>query len=199
MSPRNEEQNKQLRDERREQILQSALKVFAKRGFAATKISDIKSAAGLSHGLVYHYFSSKDEIFSTLVERALEGSKMVVDYASQQKLSPLGKIKWMTEKILKEMSEDGAYYNLITIQAFTSDAVPEQIKSIINDKSPNALEGILPIIKAGQKSAEIVHKDPVKLAALYFAVIQGIAMQQLQGNKIIPTPDVELILRIFKT
>ena len=71
MSPRSEEQNTLLKDERREQILSAALKVFALRGFSATKISDIVAEGGISHGLLYHYFSSKEEIFFELVSRAL--------------------------------------------------------------------------------------------------------------------------------
>ncbi len=59
MSPRKEEQNQQIRDERREEILQAALRVFARKGLVAAKITDIANAAGLSHGLIYHYFSSK--------------------------------------------------------------------------------------------------------------------------------------------
>ena len=48
--------NEMIKDTRREQILSAALKIFAARGFAATKISDIVRAGGISHGLVYHYF-----------------------------------------------------------------------------------------------------------------------------------------------
>ena len=57
MSPRNEEHNAIIKDERREQILSAALKVFATRGFAATKISDIVGKGGMSHGLVYHSYN----------------------------------------------------------------------------------------------------------------------------------------------
>lgn len=61
--PRKSELNQELRDARKEQILKAALIVFARRGMVATKISDIAKEAGLSHGLVYHYFNSKEEIF----------------------------------------------------------------------------------------------------------------------------------------
>ena len=59
MSPRNEEQNEIIKDERREQILSAALRTFAKKGFSATKISDIVAKGDMSHGLIYHYFKSK--------------------------------------------------------------------------------------------------------------------------------------------
>jgi AcrR family transcriptional regulator len=72
MSPRNEEQNELIKDERREQILSAALKVFARKGFAAAKISDIVARAGMSHGLVYHYFKSKEELGYAVLNRQFE-------------------------------------------------------------------------------------------------------------------------------
>jgi AcrR family transcriptional regulator len=107
--PRTEKQNQQIRDERQEQILQAALKVFARRGMMAAKIGDIATEARLSHGLVYHYFKSKEEIFTTLVKRAIEGSSLVVQYAKQQSGSPLEKLRWMTRMILESIAGEGAY------------------------------------------------------------------------------------------
>ena len=56
-------------DWRREQLLEVALRLFAQRGFDATTIADIASEAGIAHGLVYHYFASKDELLSAILAR----------------------------------------------------------------------------------------------------------------------------------
>ena len=61
-------------DERREQIKRAALKIFAQRGIAGTKMSMIASEAGISQGLTYRYFNSKEEIFSVLVQEAIRRS-----------------------------------------------------------------------------------------------------------------------------
>src|SRR3954466_14045568 len=53
------------RDKRR-LILDAAVKVFARQGFYACRVSDIADEAGVAYGLVYHYFSSKDEVLDTL-------------------------------------------------------------------------------------------------------------------------------------
>lgn len=56
--------------EKRRQILDAAVRVFARQGFHATRVSDIADEAGVAYGLVYHYFRSKDEVLSELfVER----------------------------------------------------------------------------------------------------------------------------------
>lgn len=51
--------------------MEAAARVFACKGFATTKISDIASAAGLSHGLIYHYFDSKAAVFGAIVDQML--------------------------------------------------------------------------------------------------------------------------------
>jgi AcrR family transcriptional regulator len=56
--------------DKRRVILDAAVRVFARQGFHTCRVSDIADEAGVAYGLVYHYFSSKDEILDTLfVER----------------------------------------------------------------------------------------------------------------------------------
>jgi len=56
--------------DKRRQILDAAVRVFARQGFHATRVSDIADEAGVAYGLVYHYFSSKDEVLNELfIER----------------------------------------------------------------------------------------------------------------------------------
>jgi TetR/AcrR family transcriptional regulator, fatty acid metabolism regulator protein len=52
--------------DRRRAILDAAVKVFARQGFHACRVSDIADEAGVAYGLLYHYFPSKDEVLSTL-------------------------------------------------------------------------------------------------------------------------------------
>ncbi len=52
--------------DKRRQILDAAIRVFATRGFHACRVSDVADEAGVAYGLVYHYFDSKEEILSTL-------------------------------------------------------------------------------------------------------------------------------------
>ena len=53
-------------EEKRRQILDAAVRVFARRGFHASRVGDIAEEAGIAHGLLYHYFSSKDEVLQTV-------------------------------------------------------------------------------------------------------------------------------------
>ena len=52
--------------DKRRQILDAAIRVFARQGFHACRVSDVADEAGVAYGLVYHYFDSKEEILDTL-------------------------------------------------------------------------------------------------------------------------------------
>jgi TetR/AcrR family transcriptional regulator, fatty acid metabolism regulator protein len=52
--------------DKRRIILEAAVRVFARQGFHTCRVSDIADEAGVAYGLVYHYFSSKEEILDTL-------------------------------------------------------------------------------------------------------------------------------------
>jgi len=196
--PRSKEQNLEIRGQRSEGILNAALRVFSRRGMVATKISDIAQEAGLSHGLVYHYFKSKEEIFTRLVRRAAESSVDIIEQSQLQADSPLGKIKWMTEQIFNSFSEgQQLLLFLIMIQASTSDAVPDEVKQLLSSSEfQSPVSCLVPIIVEGQQRNEIVHDDPVLLAVSYYAFIQGFAINKLQWPQA-PIPDAALIIKVF--
>lgn len=64
---------KAQREERRAQILDVAVEVFAHKGYHRTSISDLVAAAGVARGTFYQYFDSKHAIFHELLERLLTG------------------------------------------------------------------------------------------------------------------------------
>lgn len=53
-------------EEKRRQILAAAVRVFARRGYHGSRVGDIAEDAGVAHGLLYHYFSSKEEVLKTI-------------------------------------------------------------------------------------------------------------------------------------
>jgi len=64
--PRTKEQYEKIRQEKRELIRETALKLFATKGYAATSINDIAQSAGISKGLMYNYFASKEDVMQTI-------------------------------------------------------------------------------------------------------------------------------------
>jgi AcrR family transcriptional regulator len=58
--------------DRRGELLNAAVRVFARKGFHASRVGDIAEEAGVAHGLLYHYFRSKDEVLETIFREAWE-------------------------------------------------------------------------------------------------------------------------------
>ena len=52
--------------DRRAELLEAAVRVFAAKGFHASRVGDIANEAGVAHGLLYHYFRSKEEVLETI-------------------------------------------------------------------------------------------------------------------------------------
>jgi TetR/AcrR family transcriptional regulator, fatty acid metabolism regulator protein len=73
-------------EDRRRQILDAAVHVFARRGFHACRVSDIADEAGVAYGLVYHYFASKDEVLDTIF---LERWRLMLDLIREVDARPL--------------------------------------------------------------------------------------------------------------
>ena len=192
MSPRNEEQNEVIKDERREQILSAALQLFATRGFAATKISDIVAKVGISHGLVYHYFKSKEEMFYELLKRAMQQSSESILKVEIQSIHPIDKVRQITRYILSGIQnyEDTAYYFMIVAHASVMENIGEEYEKLLSG-SNRTMKSMARIVKAGQEARQILPGDPMEITVSFFAAIQGLAIYKLAMDDFtMPDPDI---------
>ena len=57
-----------VKDKSKNQILEAALHVFVKKGYAETRMDDIVESSGLSKGAIYHHYSSKKDLFLSLID-----------------------------------------------------------------------------------------------------------------------------------
>lgn len=53
-------------EDKRRQLLDAAVRVFARKGYHASRVGDIAVEAGVAHGLLYHYFASKDQVLEAV-------------------------------------------------------------------------------------------------------------------------------------
>jgi AcrR family transcriptional regulator len=174
VAPLNDHQLDQLRDERREQIKKAALKVFARRGLIGTKMSMIAKEAGISQGLSYRYYSSKDELFIALVKDAMEETAKAFATLGLMKGSPSEKIKEFTIRMLDASNRHSF---MLIQQVQTSDEVPEEAKDIVQQyPTTSFIEQMFPIFKEGQEKGEFSKGDPAELLMLYFSVISGLML-----------------------
>src|SRR5829696_4018477 len=70
--------NDEDKQQRRREILAAARSLFAERGYHDTTIADVARGSGLSYGVVYWYFASKDELFHALMAEEEEGLRRAI-------------------------------------------------------------------------------------------------------------------------
>ncbi len=99
--------------QRREEILATATRMFAERGFPATDLQEVADALGVGKGTVYRYFSSKRELFLAAADRAMVLLSARVHEAAGQAEDPLGRIKRAIEAYLKFFDEQPQLIELL--------------------------------------------------------------------------------------
>ncbi|MHB8106299.1 MAG: TetR/AcrR family transcriptional regulator [Candidatus Cryosericum sp.] len=196
--PRSEEANVQIKDDRQKQILNSALKVFIHKGFAAAKMSDIATEAGISYGLMYHYFQSKDEIYAELVRDAVDSSKRVIERVRADSSEPIDKMRSVAQNVFNGVgkNQSAGYYFVLMMEAMTSGVYP--VRAALHSYSQERPLGLLvSVVEEGQRKGQIAPGDPTELVLTFFSAILGLASLKVSGT-IATMPDPEILMRIFQ-
>lgn len=187
-----EEQLQKIYDERKKQITAAAVKIFAQHGIQGTKISMITAEAGVSHGLYYHYFKTKEELFISLVREAVVTSVAEIDQLSRLSGSPIEKVKLLTEAIL---DESGTPFFMLLHQARNSQEVPEEVRQLIQQYPLELyVERLLPLFKEGQEQGEIADGNLEELISGYITILSGVMVL----GKGYSVPSADLLLRLVK-
>ena len=88
MSPRTPEQFEEMRESRRKQIMDTALELFASDGYSHCSISQLASHAGISKGLMYNYFESKEALLVAIIEEGIHDIMTMIDPNQDGVLEP---------------------------------------------------------------------------------------------------------------
>ena len=196
---RNFKQNQKMRDERREQILSTALKLFAAKGLAATKISDIAVASQISQGLLYHYFSSKEAIFVELIRGAFAQMNAAALALEALPLTPRAKLEKAIRELLHSIadSEDFARYVLLITQASVSEAIPPEAQAIMASEHNVPYAVIERIIEAGQSDGSIKPFVARDLALVFWMIMKGLALHKAAQGAVFVAPDARILTSLF--
>ena len=181
MSPRGREQNEHMREETLKRIDAAALRIFAAYGYHGATMRRIAKAAGLSDGLVYHYFPSKAKMFRRLVDFALSGSLEAMRRFMNAPGTAWQRIEAYSVFVVAELFEgETAFYFIIMLQAMTQGRAVPGLPARLGNSFSAYYELFTPVIAEAQKSGEAAPGDPTTLAAVYFSFIQGLATIPLQ-------------------
>ena len=199
--PRTPEENERIKKDKKEKILMAGLKVFAEHGLAAAKMSDIAKTAGVSYGLVYKYFSSKEHIFVELLNSLFTFSQELVSELKSMKLSPLERIKVIYTQLFDTHASDpsGELYFRLMLQLNFYPHIWEKL--LIKDlNSEPVFQLIIETIEEGQQSGDFINKNPQEIILLlsYIALGFNLRGHEIFENEIKVENIVDLIIRMIK-
>lgn len=152
-------------------ILNAAGNLFSRHGYCATSLDDILNAAGITKGAFYHYFKSKEEVCSVLLEQALDSTcRMFLSFAET---NPYEAFEHWTNRILDTASEEGRSFRL-ALRLFDELTVfRSPIPDLLNQFWSEQLGGLEKILTSFE-SADTLLPDRRSAALLLLSTTIGL-------------------------
>lgn len=192
MSPKTKEQFEEIRQRSMEAIKQNALELFGRKGYFNTSISDIAKAAGVSKGLMYNYFESKDALLAAIIQEAIEVGERLIEDAMRPEWSAYEQLEQMTKNSINLIKSNSHYWKLMISLAFQPDAL-KTLEPVLKRKEQETMSKTVAIFEGLRLD------DPFKELMFYGAIMDGIVIQYVQIGEEYPLDDmVEMVLRRYK-
>ena len=140
------------RRDKRDLILEAAIKVFAAKGYHGSRVSDISAEAGIAYGLVYHYFKNKEEILATIFEERWSGFIEAVEAIASGANPTADKLVSVAALILNayRVRPDWVKVLVLEIQRSSRFAEPGQLRAV-----GRLFDVLARILRTGQERGEL--------------------------------------------
>jgi AcrR family transcriptional regulator len=195
--PRTKEQSEEMKKATVAKIKQAGLKLFATKGLAATSIVDIAESAGISTGLLYHYYKSKEDLYAELVSAAITGANAAICEIADRAVSPAEKIVLLVKGIREVMNEEfTVYFYVFMPQVLLHKSLPRKMQVRLKEAFMT-VDRLKEIIVEGQRSGEIRDGNPDALAILFFSTITGLCTYKLIMGRKFAFPQPEMLTAIL--
>jgi AcrR family transcriptional regulator len=196
---RTAEANQRLREATRAKILESGRRVFARLGRRAT-MADVAAEAQVSQGLAYRYFTSKEELFQTLLEQVVQAD-WLLPHVLKMPGTPGERLDFLITTIIESRREQPEFYQLF-YQLLIDETLPDDLRELVARQGQEFQGMVRQLIVEGQATGEIAKDDPDQLATTLFACLQGLwsgmAFLRLEHfNKHLP--EARIVFRLLKS
>ncbi|GAA0374985.1 TetR/AcrR family transcriptional regulator [Bacillus horti] len=185
----------EIHKKRTVEIVTSALKIFADNGIEKTTMSKIAEEIGISKGLMYHYFTSKDEILEASLNWAIEDSQHLIHEVNNLSGTSIEKIFFFTKSSLSPQKQ--AAFRMIQ-RALQFDKLDENTKKSVAKFESFYIESLLPIFIEGQTNDEIIEREPIKLVEFYLTVLSGLLMEEVHWATEDENWNIQLLIRMIE-
>ena len=166
-------------EEKRRLILDAAVRVFARKGYHTSRVGDIAEEAGVAHGLLYHYFDSKDEVleaafrenWSVLLER--------IQAVEESGESAREQLRHVAAILLRTWLHQPDVVRVVVREIARSPEVQQRIGELVKP-----IEAIRRIVERGQKTGEFRSDiDPRLAATIFYGGIDEILTAWVLGTQ----------------
>jgi AcrR family transcriptional regulator len=134
MSPRTRQQFDDIREEKKSFIMDIALFLFANKGFHATTITNIAKHAGISKGLLYNYFESKEDLLSAIIGRSVSEIYKYFDLNRDGYLTE-DEFEYFIRKLGRTLNEKQSFWRLFFQVLLQSEVREQFLNSFIETES----------------------------------------------------------------
>ena len=182
MSPRTPIQNEEIRVESKHKIMNAAFTLIAKNGYEATSIAMIAKSAGVSKGLLYNYFDSKEDLVKAIVLGAMDDvEKLLMEIVDDNATITLKNIfQWF----FKEMKERPEHWKLTTELTFSIGKF-DFIHNLVTSKVTEFMTFIESLL------AQMGYDNPKNEAKVIAAILDGIGFHALMMIDEYPLAEME--------
>lgn len=112
-------------EQTRRLLLETALKVFSRQGYAATTLDDIAREAAVTRGAIYHHFGGKAELYAAVLKEHQAPAGAQIGAALAADMPPLARLRELMIHSLSRFEEDAGYRATMELILFRSEALPE--------------------------------------------------------------------------
>ncbi len=186
MSPRTTNQLKVIRKEKRELIIVSALTLFAYNGIHSTSMSEVALKAGISKGLIYNYFKSKEDLIQSIV---LKGLNEIIALFDPNKDGILEKqeLKFFIDELFKLMDSNREFWKL-----YFSLMVQPEIGQMADSIALDTFRTVMSELQ--DYFTREGYTDPEGEMLLFHATMDGIIMNYTMNPEGFPAMKIKKVL-----
>ncbi len=180
--PRESGKKKQRRGrgDKRERILNAAIRVFAEHGFYATRVSEIAKTAGVADGTIYLYFKNKDDVLITIFEERIGQLIGVLEQVAQSPGEATERIERIVEIQLGVLEQERDLAEVVTVNLRQSSRL---LKQYATPLFLRYLDAIAQVIADGQSQGSLRDDVSPRLAArMIWGGLDGIALTWALGG-----------------
>jgi len=150
-------------EEKRRLILQAAVRVFARKGFHSSRVGDIAEEAGVAHGLLYHYFDSKDELLETIFHDTWTDLLAAMQDVEESGAPAREQLRGVAAILLRSWRRDPDLVRVLVREVARSPQLQEQLAEV-----GEAFAAIQRMIERGQADGDFRADLDARLASFVF-------------------------------